>query len=107
VSIWLDFKIEKEFEFKIQTKTQLDFIQASMLHNEVLFKHSNTRGVTLVQVESKFEVPRRNSIKFPPNSNPEASLNFHSKSTSNLKMFLWRKLFLSSKPSKPCFISNF
>jgi hypothetical protein len=31
VSIWLDLKIEKEFEFEIQTKTHLDFIQATML----------------------------------------------------------------------------
>jgi hypothetical protein len=50
VSICLDLKIEKEFEFEIQTKTHLDFIQASMLHSEVLFKycscHSDTRGVT-------------------------------------------------------------
>jgi hypothetical protein len=28
VSIWLDLKIEKEFEYEIQTKTNMDIIQA-------------------------------------------------------------------------------
>jgi hypothetical protein len=32
---------------------------------------------------------------------------FNSKSISNLKKFLWRKLFPSSNPSKPYFISKF
>jgi hypothetical protein len=33
--------------------------------------------------------------------------NFNTKSVSDLKKFLWRKLFLSSKPSQPYFVSNF
>jgi hypothetical protein len=32
---------------------------------------------------------------------------FSLNSISNLKIFLWRKLFLSSKPSQPYFISKF
>jgi hypothetical protein len=32
---------------------------------------------------------------------------FNSKSISDLKKFLWTKLFHSSKPSQPYFVSNF
>jgi hypothetical protein len=55
----------------------------------------------------KLEVPRRNSIQFESNSNLESSLNFHSKSTWNLKKFLYVKLFLSSNPSKHILFQNF
>jgi hypothetical protein len=34
---------------------------------------------------------------------PRSSLNFYSKSISNLKKFLYRKFFLSLNPSKPFF----
>jgi hypothetical protein len=55
-------------------------------------------------VSPNLKIPRRISIKFDSNSRLEASLNFHLKSISILKMFLWRKLLLSSNPSKPHFI---
>jgi hypothetical protein len=45
------------------------------------------------------KILRRNSSKFYWISNVEASQNFHSKSTLNLKKFPWRKLFLSSNPT--------
>jgi hypothetical protein len=60
----------------------------------------------LPKFHPNLKIPRRNQIKFYPNSNLEASLNFHSKSTWNLKKFLYRKLFPSSNSSKPYFISK-
>jgi hypothetical protein len=58
----------------------------------------------LSKFHKNLKIPRRNSIKFYWISNREGSLNFHSKSTSNMKRFLWRKLLLSSNPSNPYFI---
>jgi hypothetical protein len=52
------------------------------------------------------KIQRRNSTKFYWISNPRAFLNCHSKSISNPKTFLWRKLFLCSNPSTPYFTSN-
>jgi hypothetical protein len=54
---------------------------------------------------SKF--PRRNYIKILSNFNLETSQNFEWKSIPNLKKFLWRKLFIFLRASKPYFISNF
>jgi hypothetical protein len=53
----------------------------------------------LVQVSLKFEEARRHSSKLYRILNLEISLIFYLKSISNLKKFLWRKLFLSSNPS--------
>jgi hypothetical protein len=54
VSIWLDLKIRKRVWIWNSNQPHLDFIQASKLHSEVLWKHcsyySDTRGVTLLEV---------------------------------------------------------
>jgi hypothetical protein len=61
----------------------------------------------LVQVSFKFKVSRRNYVKFYQIPNLEASVNFYSKSLSNMKTFLWRKLFLSSRPSQHILFKKF
>jgi hypothetical protein len=61
----------------------------------------------MVQVSFKFKVLRRNYITFYQILNLENSLNFYSKSPPNLNKFLWRKLFIFLRSSKPYFISIF
>ncbi len=55
----------------------------------------------LFQISSRFKVPRRNYIKFCRILNLGASRIFNLKSIPNLNKFLWRKLFISLRPSKP------
>jgi hypothetical protein len=65
--------------------------------NQISYPHANfwifsqSRAILINFLKSKID------LDFPI---------FNSKSISNLKKILWRKLFLSSKPSQPYFVSN-
>jgi hypothetical protein len=76
------------------------FLELQTLHHELSWSLGANRSPW-----SKFHQGLKSQEEIPSNSNPRASLIFNSKSTSNLKTFLWRKLFLYSNPSKPYFVS--
>jgi hypothetical protein len=69
--------------------------------------HLGANRSPLSKFHQNLEFPRRYSIKFYPIQMLEASLNFNSKSTLNVKKFLYGKLLVSSNPSKRYYISDF